>query len=523
MAKKLIHWDEARKLVFEGMEAVAQTVMKTMWPKWKNVLIQPKRGNPISTNDWVTVAKSIEFEDNAKNMWAQLVKEAADKTNKKAGDWTTTTTALTYAIAKEGMRYINTWLNPFSLSRGLHKAADQIIDNLKKISIPVTDNVEQVATISAQDSEVGKLIADTMKQIGEDWVITVEQGQKMWLSVDITQWMHFHTWYASHYFVTDAERMESVFNDPTLIITDNELLNPADLLPLLEKCAKAQKKNLVILAPSFSDAVIMYAIQLNWKAEVPFRTILVNAPFRESLQKDVLEDIATVTWGKLISSYSGISLQSAWEDCLWSAKKIVVSKDQTIIQEGKGTKEKIETKIASTKTQLKDANWRYETDMLKQRLARLSAWIAIIKVGAWTEIEMRNKRFKIEDALNATRAAIEEWIVDWGGITLMRLADQLVSLKDQDENYGVEILKKALLYPLKQIVNNAGYSWDHIVHQCRETEVWFNAKTGEYENLLDNGVIDPAKVIRVSLENAVSAASTFLITDALVIDEEKKD
>lgn len=526
-AKIIKHGDDARKEIFQGIEQVAKTVMVTMWPKGKNVLLSKSFGSPVPTNDGVTVAKEIEFEDQYMNTGAAIIKEAADKTNKQAWDGTTTTTTLVYGIVNEGQRYIRVWVNPFSLSRGLHKGVAKIIDELQKKATPVSDKNEimQVASISAQDEEVGKLIADIIDEVGKDGVISVEEGKSMGLTKEVVIGMQFDQGYGSPYFVSDPQRMEAVIENAAILITDKKITSLKDILNVLESLAATGRKNVVIIADDVEGEALT-SLVLN-KMRGAINVLTIKAPGFWDRKKEILKDIAAVTNATVITEELGLKLEDATIDMLGQADKIISSKDTTTIVGGQGRQSDIQARVDEINAQFDRSNSDYDKEKLAERKARLIGGVAVIKVGAATEMEMKNKKYKIEDALNATRAAVEEGIVPGGWVTLVNIAKILenFSLEDADEHIGIEILREAIQYPVKQIADNAGHKGDWVVEAIKAQDNFnfgFDAKTGDFKDMLQAGIIDPAKVIRVSLENAVSAASVFLTTDAVIVDAPQK-
>lgn len=528
MAKVIKYGDDARKAVFAGMEMVAKAVMVTMGPKWKNVLLAKAYGSPVPTNDGVTVAKEIDFEDQYLNVGASIIKEAADKTNKQAWDGTTTTTTLLYGIANEGQRYIRAWVNPFALSKGLHKAVDKIILDLAAKATPVNNKNEimQVASISAQDEEVGQLIADIIDEVGKDGVISVEEGKSMGLTKEVVIGMQFDQWYGSPYFVTDPHRMESVLEQPYILVTDKKISTLKDIIGILESLASSGRKNIVIIADDVEGEALT-SLVLN-KMRGAINVLTIKAPWFGDRKKEMLKDIAAVTGATVITEELWLKLEEATVDMLGGAEKIIASKDKTTIVGWKGEQSDIDARVGEIIVQFDRSTSDYDKEKLMERKARLVGWVAVIKVGAATEMEMKNKKYKIEDALNATRAAVEEGIVPGGWVTLANIAKALEHfvLEDADEHIGVEIIREAIQYPVKQIADNAGYKGDRVVEAIKaqsDFNYGFDAKTGEFKNMITAGIIDPAKVLRVSLENAVSAAAMFLTTDAIVVDAPKKD
>lgn len=528
MAKLIKYGDDARKEIFHGMEQVAKTVMVTMGPKGKNVLLAKSFGAPVPTNDGVTVAKEIELEDAYHNTGAAIIKEAADKTNKQAGDGTTTTTTLLYGIANEGQRYIRAGVNPFALSKGLHKGVEKIITELQSKATPVSDKneIKQVAAISAQDEEVGQLIADILEEVGKDGVISVEEGKSMGLTKEVVIGMQFDQGYGSPYFVSDPQRMESVIENASLLITDKKITSLKDIINVLEALAASGRKNIVIIADDVEGEALT-SLVLN-KMRGAINVLTVKAPGFGDRKKEILKDIAAVTGATVITEEIGLKLEDATTVMLGQADKVIASKDKTTIIGGKGEESDIMARVDEINAQFDRSSSDYDKEKLAERKARLVGGVAVIKVGAATEMEMKNKKYKIEDALNATRAAVEEGIVPGGGVTLANIAKLLAdfTLEDADEHIGIEILKEAIQYPVKQIADNAGYKGDRVVEAIKAQDdfnVGFDAKTGNFKNMLQAGIIDPAKVLRVSLENAVSAAAMFLTTDAIVVDAPKKE
>ncbi len=528
MAKVVQYWDEARKEVLKGMELVYNTVKVTMWPKWRNVMIDKGFGGPTVTNDGVTVAKEISFEDKYHNLWASLIKEAAENTNKEAGDGTTTTTVLAYAMAKEWMRYIQSGVNPFALGRGLHKAVAKIVEELKKESktLGSKDEINQVATISAQDEEVGALIADVMEEVGENGTITVEEGKTFGLDKELKKGMQFEQGYSSPYFVSDHQRMEAVVEKPYILVTDKKISSMKDIIGVLEQAAAVGKKDFVIIADDIEGEALANLV-LN-KMRGVLNILAVKAPGFGDRKKEMLQDIAIVTGATVITDELGLKLEEATIEMLGQAAKVISSKDDTIIVDGNGDQSAIEERAEQIRVQIGNTSSEYDQEKLAERLAKLVGGVAVIKVGAATETEMKNKKYKIEDALNATKAAIEEGIVAGAGTPLVKLSNILldVDFGDEDENIAAEIVRKAIQYPLTQIATNAGYKGDWVVEQVKahkDFNYGFEGKKGEFKDLLKDGIIDPTKVVRIELENAVSTAAMFLTTDAVIVDAPTTD
>lgn len=528
MAKTIHYGDEARKNIFQGIEMVANAVKVTMGPKWRNVILEKSYGAPTITNDGVTVAKEIDLEDKAHNIGASMIKEAAEKTNKEAGDGTTTTVVLAHAMAKEGLRYIRSGVNPFALGRGLHKAVAKLIEDLAAKAKPIKnkEEIKQVATISAQDEEVGSLIAEVMEEIGNEGTITVEEGKSIGLTKEIKTGMQFDQGYSSPYFVTDPQRMEAIIEKPYILVTDKKISSIKDILQLLEAVAMSGKKDFVIIAEDVEGEALA-SLVLN-KIRGMLNVLAIKAPGFWDRKKEMLKDIATVTGATLITEELGLKLEEATIDMLGKADKVISSKDNTIIVDGKGEQKEIQARADTIRAQLENTTSEYDKEKLAERLAKLVGGVAVIKVGAATEMEMKNKKYKIEDALNATRAAVQEGIVAGGGVALLKVSKILdtLSFDDEDENIAIEIVKNAVQYPVIQIANNAGYKGDRVVEKIKEEKDFnhgFDAKTGEFKDLFKAGIIDPAKVIRVALENAVSTAAMFLTTDAVIVDSPTKE
>lgn len=528
MSKTIHYSDDARKLMFQGMETVADAVKVTMWPKWRNVVLEKSFWAPVVTNDWVTVAKEIELEDKMNNVWASMIKEAAEKTNKQAWDGTTTTVVLAHAMSKEWLRFIRSGVNPFALGRGLHKTVDKVISELQAQAKPIKNKgeIKQVATISAQDEEVGSLIADVMEEIWNDGTITVEEWNSIWLTKEVKTWMQFDQWYTSPYFVTDTQRMEAVVDKPYILLTDQKINSMKDIMNVLESVAATGKKDIVIIADDVEWEALASLVlnRMRWVLNV----VAIKAPGFGDRKKEMLLDISAVTWATLITPELWYKLEDASIQLLGKAEKVICSKDNTIIVDGKWNPDAINDRADLIRSQIESTKSDYDREKLAERLAKLVWWVAVIKVWAATEMEMKNKKYKIEDALNATRAAVEEWIVAWGGTALLKISKGLENfeLEDEDENIAVDIVRDAIQYPVIQISNNAWYKGDRVVEQVKsdkDPNVWFDASTWDFEDLVKAGIIDPAKVIRVALENAVSTAAMFLTTDAVIVDNPKPE
>ena len=528
MAKQISYTDSARNSIFAGVQKVADAVKVTMWPKWRNVILEKSYGAPIITNDGVTVAKDIELEDKNEDIGAKIVKEAAVRTNDAAGDGTTSTVILVEAIVKEGLRYIRTWVNPFSLGKWLHKAVKTVVEEIQKQAKDVSnkEEIQQVATISAQDEQVGELIAEIMDEVGKDGVVTVEEGKSVGLEKDIVKGMQFEQGYLSAYFATDLQRMEAVIENPAILVTDKKITSVKEILKLLEELATKWKRDIVIIAEDIEGEALTTLV-LN-KIRGALNVLALKAPGFGDRKKEMLKDIAAVTGATVISEEVGIKLEDATLDMLGTATKVTANKDKTTIVDGKGTQEKIDARIMQIRSQIDKTTSDYDKEKLQERLARLAGGVAVIRVGAATEMEMKNKKFKIEDALNATKAAAEEGILPGGGTAFVKTANILDEMKldDEDEQIGVQIIKAAILYPIMQIANNGGFKGDWVVEKVRENTDFnfgFDAKSGEFKDMVKAGIIDPAKVLRVSLENAVSAAAMILTTDAVITEIPKPE
>ena len=528
MSKTIHYSDDARKLMFQGMEMVADAVKVTMWPKGRNVILEKSFWAPTVTNDWVTVAKEIDLEDKMNNVWASMIKEAAEKTNKEAWDGTTTTVVLAHAMSKEWLRFIRSGVNPFALGRGLHKTIDKVVSDLKAQAKPIKnkEEIKQVATISAQDEEVWSLIADVMEEIWNDGTITVEEWNSIGLTKEVKTWMQFDQWYTSPYFVTDTQRMEAVIDKPYILLTDQKINSMKDIMNVLESVAATGKKDIVIIADDVEWEALASLVlnKMRWVLNV----VAIKAPGFGDRKKEMLLDISAVTWATLITPELGYKLEEATIELLGKAEKVICSKDNTIIVDGKWDSEMINDRADLIRSQIDTTKSDYDKEKLSERLAKLVGWVAVIKVWAATEMEMKNKKYKIEDALNATRAAIEEWIVAWGWTALLKISKGLENfeLEDEDENIAVDIVRDAIQYPVIQISNNAGYKGDRVVEQVKadkDLNTWFDASTWDFKDLVKAGIIDPAKVIRVALENAVSTAAMFLTTDAVIVDNPKPE
>ncbi len=528
MAAKEIHFsDIARGELFEGVRKLADAVKVTMGPRGRNVLIQKSFGSPTITKDGVSVAKEIELPNTVENMGAQLVKEVASKTADEAGDGTTTATVLAYNIFKEGLRNITAGANPIEVKRGMDKAAEAIVAELKNIAKEVKDKKEiaQVATISANnDPKIGELIAEAMDKVGKDGVITVEEGKSLTDELEVVEGMQFDRGYLSPYFVTDTDKMEAVLENAYILLYDKKISNMKDLLPILEKIVQTGNKPLLIVAEDVEGEALATLV-VN-KLRGTLNVCAVKAPGFGDRRKAMLQDIAILTGGQVISEEVGRTLESATLEDLGQADRIVVDKENTTIVGGKGDKAAVEARIKEIKAQIEQTTSEYDKEKLQERLAKLAGGVAVIKVGAATETEMKEKKDRVDDALSATKAAVEEGIVIGGGTALIRAASKVNLELEGDEKIGADIILRAIKAPLKQIAENAGFDPGVVANNVENAEnenIGFNAATGEYVDMFEAGIVDPAKVERVALQNAVSVASLLLTTEATVseIKEEK--
>ncbi len=531
MSAKLINYDfDARTALKRGVDQLADAVKATLGPKGRNVVIDKKFGAPTITKDGVTVAKEIELEDPIENMGAQMVREVASKTSDVAGDGTTTATVLAQAIVREGLKNVTAGANPMDLKRGIDLAVAKVVEELKRISKPVNKGdkkeIAQVGAISANnDTTIGDLIADAMMKVGTDGVITVEEAKGTETVVDVVEGMQFDRGYLSPYFVTDADTMEAVLEDPLILIHDKKISSMKDLLPILEKVAQSGKSILVIAEEVEGEALATLVVN---KIRGTLRVATVKAPGFGDRRKAMLEDIAVLTNGTVISEEKGFKLENATLSYLGTAKKVVVDKDNTTIVEGAGKKEDIKKRINEIKAQIDKTTSDYDKEKLQERLAKLSGGVAVLKIGASTEVEMKEKKARVEDALHATRAAVEEGIVPGGGVAYLRVLPKLDEVKTThpDQKIGVDIIRRALEEPIRQIVFNAGLEGSVVVNKVKEgkDDFGFNAFTEQYENLVKSGVIDPTKVTRIAIENAASVAGLLLTTQATIVEkpEEKK-
>ena len=524
MAKEIKFDTDARELLKSGVDQLANAVKVTLGPKGRNVVIGKKFGAPQITKDGVTVAKEVELEDNFENAGAQLVKSVASKTGDDAGDGTTTATILTQAIVNEGLKNVAAGANPMDLKRGIDKAVAKVVEHIKETAEVVGDNydkIEQVATVSANnDPEIGKLLADAMRKVSKDGVITIEESKTRETSIGVVEGMQFDRGYLSGYFVTDADKMECVMEDPYILIYDKKISSVKDFLPILQPAAESGRPLLVIAEDVDSEALTTLVVN---RLRAGLKICAVKAPGFGDRRKAMLEDIAVLTGGVVISEEKGLSLEKATLEMLGTAKKVTVSKDNTTIVDGAGAKEAIKDRVAQIKNEIAASTSSYDKEKLQERLAKLSGGVAVLYVGANSEVEMKEKKDRVDDALCATRAAMEEGVVVGGGTTYIRAQEALRNLKgdNQDEQTGINIVCRAIEEPLRQIVANAGGEGAVVVNNVREGkgDYGYNARKDVYEDLRAVGVIDPAKVSRVALENAASIAGMFLTTECLIVDK----
>ena len=528
MAKQLKYTDDARKAMKDGVDKLANAVKVTLGPKGRYVVLDKKFGSPTVTNDGVTIAKEIELEDPFENMGAQLVKEVASKTNDIAGDGTTTATVLAQTMIGEGLRNITSGANANHIKKGIDKAVAAVIEEIKKIAKKVSskEEIAQIASISASNKEIGDLIANAMDKVGKDGVITVEEGKSADTTLDVVEGMQFDRGYSSPYFVTDAERMEGVLEDPYIIITDKKISSMQEILPLLEKVVQTGKGFIIIAEDIEGEALATLVVN---KIRGTLKVIAVKAPGFGDRRKEMLQDIAILTGGTVISEETGLKLDAATIEMLGQAKRVVVDKENTTIVSGLGDKKEIEQRIAQIRKQIEETKSDYDKEKLQERLAKLVGGVAVINVGAATEAEMKAKKFKVEDAMNATRAGVEEGIVAGGGVALLKAQAVLEGLKggDSDEQTGINIVKKSLEGPIRQIIENAGIEASVIVDKIKnkkDASYGYDADSDEFVDMIKAGIVDPAKVTRTALQNAASIAGLVLTTEALVTDiPEKKD
>jgi chaperonin GroEL len=537
MAKQIVHGEESRAAILRGVNKLADTVRITLGPKGRNVVLDKKYGSPTITKDGVTVAKEIELKDAMENMGAQMVREVASKTSDVAGDGTTTATVLAQAIFREGVRTVAAGANPMALKRGIDKAVERATREIKKMSKPVTgEMIAQVGTISANgDHTIGELIAEAMNKVGKDGVITVEESKTMETALEVVEGMQFDRGYLSPYFVTDPESMEAVLENPVILLSEKKISSMRDMLPILEQVAKLGKPILIIAEDVEGEALATLVVN---KLRGTISVAAVKAPGFGDRRKAMLEDIAVLTGGKVISEDLGIKLENVMVEDLGSARRVTIDKDNTTIIDGGGDTKDLQGRVKTLKAQIEDTSSDYDREKLQERLAKLVGGVAIIRVGAATETELKEKKARVEDAMHATRAAVEEGIVPGGGVVFIRAAKTLDKFKlfetnedgdvtgDEDEQIGVNIVKRALEEPLRQIVSNAGKEGAVIVARVRSEKnpnIGYNAVTEKFEDLVAAGVIDPAKVTRCALQNAASIAGLMLTTEALISELQEDD
>jgi chaperonin GroEL len=524
-AKQIVYSENSRQAILRGVNQLADAVKVTLGPKGRNVVLEKKFGGPTITKDGVTVAKEIELKDPLENMGAQMVREVASKTSDIAGDGTTTATILAQAIFREGVKSVAAGANPMALKRGIEKAVEAVVNEVKSFSKPVSgDAIAQVGTISANgDSTIGHIIADAMQKVGKDGVITVEESKTMVTELQTVDGMQFDRGYLSPYFVSDPERMEAVLEDPYILIHEKKISNMKDLLPLLEQIARSGKPLLIIAEEVEGEALATLVVN---KLRGTLNACAVKAPGFGDRRKAMLEDIAVLTSGKALMEETGIKLEGVRLEDLGRAKRVTVDKDNTTIVDGAGTQKTIEGRIKQLRAQIEETTSDYDREKLQERLAKLAGGVAVIKVGAATETEMKEKKARVEDALHATRAAVEEGIVPGGGVALLRAGKVLANLKvPGDEQIGIDIIRRATEEPLRQISGNAGYEGAIVIEKVRsnsENNFGFNAATGEYEDLVKSGVIDPTKVTRSALQHASSISALMLTTEAMICEIPEK-
>ncbi|MGK7930448.1 MAG: chaperonin GroEL [Microcystaceae cyanobacterium] len=528
MAKSIIYNDDARRALEKGIDILAESVAVTLGPKGRNVVLEKKFGAPQIINDGITIAKEIELEDHIENTGVSLIRQAASKTNDVAGDGTTTATVLAHAIVKEGLRNVAAGANPIALKRGIDKATEFLVGKIAEHAQPIEDSkaIAQVGTISAgNDNEVGKMIADAMDKVGKEGVISLEEGKSMVTELEITEGMRFDKGYISPYFVTDAERMEVVYDEPMILITDKKITLVQDLVPVLEQVAR-QGKPLVILAEDIEKEALATLVVNRLRGVL--NVAAVKAPGFGDRRKQMLEDIATLTGGQVISEDAGLKLENTQVESLGTARRMTITKDNTTIV-AEGNEEAVKSRCELIRRQIDDTESSYDQEKLQERLAKLSGGVAVIKVGAATETEMKDRKLRLEDAINATKAAVEEGIVPGGGTTLAHLAPQVQewanSSLSAEELTGASIVARALVAPLQRIAENAGQNGAVVAERVKEQDfsTGFNAATNEYADMLAVGVVDPAKVTRSALQNAASIAGMVLTTECIVVDKPEKD
>jgi chaperonin GroEL len=521
MAKQILFNEKARQSLKRGVDKLADAVKVTLGPRGKNVVLDKGFGTPQIVNDGVTIAKEIELEDKFENIGAELVKEVASKTNDVAGDGTTTATVLAQAIVTEGLKNVAAGANPILIKSGIEKGVKAIVEELQKMKqdISTKEERQQVASISANDPEIGRVIAEAMEEVGPEGVITVEESQTFGMQKEIVEGMQFDKGLLSSYMITNAERMEAVYEDPYILITDKKISALADILPLLEKLAQSGRKELVIIAEEV-DGEALATLVVN-KLRGTFNALAIKAPGFGDRRKEMLEDIAALTGGKVITEDLGLKIENTEVADLGQARRVVATKENTTIVDGRGDEEKIKARVSQIKKEIEATESEFDKEKLQERLAKLSGGVAVLKVGAATETEIKEKKLRIEDALAATKAAVAEGIVVGGGVALLRSSKVLEGVKTEDEEeIGIDILRRALLEPVRQIANNAGKNGDVVVEEVKRQpgNYGYNAVADKYEDLVEVGIIDPTKVTRTALQNAASIAAMLLTTEAVVTD-----
>lgn len=526
MAKIIKFSEEARRAMQSGVDQLADVVKVTLGPKGRNVILDKKFGSPLITNDGVTIAREIELEDQFENMGAQLVKEVATKTNDVAGDGTTTATLLAQAIIREGLKNVTAGANPMQIRNGIMLAVEKAVEGIKNISRPIEgkEDIARVAAVSASDEEIGKLISDAMEKVGNEGVITVEESKSMGTELDVVEGMQFDRGYLSAYMVTDTEKMEAVFENPYILITDKKISNIQEILPVLEQIVQSGKKLLIIAEDVEGEALATLVVN---KLRGTFNCVAVKAPGFGDRRKEMLQDIAILTGGTVISEELGYDLKEATVDMLGQADSIKVTKENTVIVNGKGDRTEIQNRVSMIKSQIEETTSEFDREKLQERLAKLAGGVAVIKVGAATETELKEKKLRIEDALAATKAAVEEGIVPGGGTAYVNVMSEVAALtsEDADTQVGINIVVRALEYPVKQIATNAGVEGSVVIDKIKNSEagVGYDARADKYVNMIKAGIVDPTKVTRSALQNAASVASTFLTTEAAVADLPEKN
>ena len=526
MAKEIKYGAEARKALEAGVNQLADTVKVTLGPKGRNVILDKKFGSPLITNDGVSIAREIELEDPYENMGAQLVKEVATKTNDVAGDGTTTATLLAQAIIREGLKNVTAGANPILIRSGIRKAVDVAVEEIKNISKPVAgkEDIARVAAISAADEEIGTLISDAMEKVGNEGVITVEESKSMGTELDVVEGMQFDRGYVSPYMATDTEKMEALLDNPLILITDKKITNIQEILPILEQIVQNGRKLLIIAEDVEGEAMATLVVN---KLRGTFNCVAVKAPGFGDRRKEMLQDIAVLTGGEVISEELGRALKEVTLDMLGQAESVKVTKENTTIVNGKGEKSLIKERINQIKTQIEETSSEFDKEKLQERLAKLSGGVAVIKVGAATETELKERKLRIEDALAATKAAVEEGIVPGGGTAYVNAINKVAELTSEvdDTQVGINIIVKALEEPMRQIAINAGLEGSVIIEKVKYSEagIGYDALNDKYVNMLQAGIVDPTKVTRSALQNAASVASTFLTTEAAVVDIPQKE